>query len=489
MIRNLMASTKLAWSVALIVVAISTAAGVFLWKRVIMAPWDEEFAYTKGLQAVVYSFPYVLNSSLRYVWSQPAKEGERITGPVDAVNQFWHSPELATAKYRDGGGPNNDTLYSTAWVFADKEPMVISVPDIGTVPGTDKPRYFSLHIGAFDSDNIGYIGTRTTGNQAGHYAIIPKGWNGKLPDNVKQVGESPTPWFLIVGRTMVNGPDDVPAVAALMKQYKMRTLSDFISGVDRRPPAPPIPPAPHYLKEQTQLLSQFWSIANAAMTENPPNAIDKRLVDAFAEIEVGPGRDLSKLSDGMRRGLERAALRGLPMLREVNKSDYEKKVINGWKYPPTYYGRAGAQGAFLTRAALQSLGGIIVHDPEEAVYVIGSRDAAGDRLDGSSNYRITFPKGKLPPAKSFWSVTLYDDTLNLVENSIDRYSLGDRTPGLVFNDDGSMSFYIGYAPPKNGPQSNWLPAPKGQFFLVMRIYIPGQEVVEQRWEPPGIEKL
>jgi len=85
-------------------------------------------------------------------------------------------------------------------------------------------------------------------------------------------------------------------------------------------------------------------------------------------------------------------------------------------------------------------------------------------------------------------VTLYDDTLNLVENSIDRYSLGDRTPGLVFNDDGSMSFYIGHAPPKNGPQSNWLPAPKGQFFLVMRIYIPGQEVVEQRWVPPAMEK-
>lgn len=484
-----MSSTKLAWSVALIVVTISTAAGFFVWKRVIKAPWDEEYAYTKGMQAAIYAFPYVLNSSLRYVWSQPAKAGERISAPVDSVNQFFLSPELGTAKYRDGGGANNDTAYSVAWAFADKEPLVISVPDIGAIPGTDKPRYFSFEIAGFDSDNFAYIGTRTTGNQAGHYAIIPKGWNGKLPANVKQVGESPTPWFLIIGRTMVLGPDDFPAVAGLMKQYKLRTLGDFMSGVDRRPPAPPVAPAPHYMKERTQLLTQFWSIANAAMTENPPSAADQRLVGTFADIEVGPGRDLSKLSDGMRRGLERAALRGLLMLPEVNASNYEKKVVNGWKYPPPYYGRAGAKGAFLTRAALQSLGGIIVHDPEEAVYLIGNSDSAGDRLEGSSNYRITFPKGKLPPADAFWSLTMYDRTNNLVENSIDRYALGDRTPGLALNDDGSLTFYVGHAPPKNGPQSNWLPAPKDGFHMVLRIYIPSQEVVQQRWEPPAIEKL
>lgn len=472
-------------TVALVVTGI-VATGTWVWKRYLHAPWDEEHAYTKGLQAVVYAFPYVLNSSVRWAWAQPQKEGEPITAPTDAINHFFNSPRLTGADYRDGGTPNNDTAYSTTWAYVDKEPLVISVPDIGNLPGTNKPRYYSFELAGFDSDNFAYIGTRTTGNGAGHYAIAPKGWKGQLPANVKLLAEAPTPWFLILGRTLVMSDADFPAVAALMKQYDLRTLSDFKSGLHRRPPAPPLTPVPHYKKEQLALLGQFWSIANAALTANPPGESDARLMRFFRDIEVGPGRDHSRLGEGMLRGLDRAVLRGLTMLPEVNQTSFGTKLVNGWKYPPADYGRAGVRGAWLTRASMQSLGGIVANDPQEAVYIVAHTDAGGELLQGQSTYRIDFAKGQIPPVQAFWSMTMYDNTNNLVANPLNRYSLGDRSPGLTYNADGSLSLYVGHTPPSGVAQSNWLPAPDGEFYLVLRAYLPAESIVDQHWVPPPV---
>lgn len=483
-----MSSSKVAWSVVGLLVIGAGIAGGVVWTRFIHAPWEDDYAYTKGVQAAVYAFPYVLNSSVRWAWSQPQHQDERTKAPSDAVNRFWNSPNLANAKYRDGGTPNNDTAYSVAWAYVDKEPLVVSVPEIGNIPGTERPRYYSFEIAGFDSDNFAYIGTRATGNRTGHYAIAPKGWSGRLPANVRLLAEAPTPWFLILGRTLVTGPEDFPAVADIMGQYRLRTLSDFENKIDRRPPAPALTPVPHYKTEKVELLRQFWRLANTAMTENPPAARDERLVQFFGDIEVGPGRDVTRLSERMQRGLDRAALRGLAMLPEVNQSSYGTRIVNGWKYPPTNYGRAGVNGAFLTRAALQSLGGIVANDPDEAVYIVAHTDQAGRLLNGEANYRITFPAGKTPPVKAFWSMSIYDNTNNLVENSIDRYSLGDRTPGLVTASDGSLSLLVSHAPPPNDQRSNWLPAPKGEFYLVLRAYLPGGALIQQSWEPPAVTR-
>ncbi|MBK9522026.1 MAG: DUF1254 domain-containing protein [Rhodocyclaceae bacterium] len=476
-----------AWTLAALFAVGIAGAGTYVWKRYIHAPWDEEYAYTKGVQAVVYSFPYVLNSSVRWAWSQPQKQGERVTAPTDAINNFFHSPRLTGADYRDGGTPNNDTVYSTTWAYVDKEPLVIGVPEIGNLPSSDKPRYYSFEISSFDSDNFAYIGTRTTGNKAGHYAIAPKGWKGKLPEGVTLLAEAPTPWFLILGRTLVTDQEDFPVVSKLIHQYTLSTLSDWQSKQTRRPPAPPLTPVPHYKSEQLTLLKQFWSIANAAMTANPPHARDERLMRFFSDIEVGPGKDVTKLSEGMQRGLDRAAMRGLMLLPEVNKTSYGTKLVNGWKYPPRVYGHAGLDGSFLTRAAMQSLGGIVANDAEEAVYIVAHTDGKGQLLDGSRNYQITFTKDKIPPVKAFWSMTIYDDTNNLVRNSLDRYSLGDRTSGMKYNSDGSLTLHISHKLPSEDVKANWLPAPEGEFYLVLRAYLPDEAIINQEWAPPSLE--
>jgi hypothetical protein len=188
----------------------------------------------------------------------------------------------------------------------------------------------------------------------------------------------------------------------------------------------------------------------------------------------------------MTRGLDRAALRGLTMLPEVNKSSFGTKKVNGWKYPPMNYGRAGVNGSWLTRASIQSLGGIVANDPEEAVYIVAHTDAQGELLNGERRYTISFAEGQMPPVNAFWSMSLYDSTNNLVENSINRYSLGDRSPGLVVSKDGKLILHISREPPADELRNNWLPAPKDEFYLVLRAYLPGKELVDQTWEPPAI---
>ncbi len=475
---------------ALLVLVIAWgAASVYVWKSFVRPPWEEEYAYSKGMQAAIYAFPYVLNSSLRWAWSQPADVVDNSSAPSDAINHFFHTAHLTDASYRDGGSPNNDTAYSVTWAYVKDEPLILQVPEIGVIPGSEKLRYYSFELAGFNSDNFAYVGTRATGNGAGNYAIVPPGWQGELPAGVTRLAETPTPWFLIVGRTLVASPEDLPAVSQLIQGYRLVSLSDWGSATPKRPYAPKLAPVPHYKKDKLELLEQFWSLANQAMSENPPAAADARLMTVFGDIEVGPGRDLSRLTPGLQAGLQRASLRALMLLPEVHKSNYGTKLVNGWKYPPADLGRSGLQGQFLTRAVLQSLGGIVANDPDEAVYLVATRTVDGELLNGEHSYRITFGKDNLPPVQSFWSMTLYDSTNNLAANPLNRYSLGDRNPDLKYAEDGSLSFYVGHEPPADELQSNWLPAPDDEFYLLLRTYLPGPAIVEQSWQPPEIELL
>ena len=464
-------------------------ASVFVWKKFISPPWEEEYAYTKGMQAATYAFPYVLNSSLRWAWSQPKEVVNSDTVPSDAVNNFFHAKRLMTADYRDGATPNNDTAYSFTWAYVGNDPLILSVPEIGTVPGSDKPRYYSFQFVGFDSDNFAYVGTRTTGNQAGNYAVVPKGWQGTLPAGVTLLAETPTPWFMILGRTLVLDVEDFPAVSQLINKYQLISLSDWGSATPKRPYAPKLEPVPHYKKDKLGLATQFWDIANKAMTENPPAAVDARLMTFFQDINVGPGRDTKALSEGMQAGLARASLRTLMLLPEVNKSPYGTTLVNGWKYPPKNFGRTGPDGQHLLRAALQSYAAVLVNDPEENIYLPAWRDVNGTLFNGKTSYKMTFAKGNTPPVNAFWSLTMYDDTNNLARNEINRYSLGDRTPGLKYAEDGSLTLYIGEDKPADELLSNWLPAPPGDFYLVIRAYFPKPALFQQTWQPPIVEPV
>jgi hypothetical protein len=151
-------------------------------------------------------FPYVYLPSIRWSWVTVPKPAGGST-PYAPLNHFHNMRNLTDASFRDGGTPNNDTLYSTAWVDISKEPVILSHPEMGD-------RYFTFQLACMDDDNFAFVGKRTTGCKAGNFAIVSSDWTGKLPEDVTALPPSRTPSILIIGRTLVDGPADVPTANA-----------------------------------------------------------------------------------------------------------------------------------------------------------------------------------------------------------------------------------------------------------------------------------
>ena len=438
--------------------------------------WQEQYAYTLGVQAYVFGSPYVYLSSLRWSWvTQPPKAGA--FKPYAPLNHFFTGHDLPDASYRGGGSPNNDTLYSIAWVDVTKEPVILSHPEMGD-------RYFTFEMAGIESDNFAYVGTRTTGESAGSFAIIGPHWKGELPKGVKALPPSLTNSVLIFGRTFVADQADVPAVNALQDQYSLIPLSlwgkkDAVLPESRDVWKP--------FDTKTDPLAE-WKTMNRAMTENPPEQRLAKLVELFGKIGVGPGQDIDKLDESSKRGLARAAVDGKALLNEAIRSGDLGKRVNGWNIPPSDIGSGGLSDDFLTRSTLQNLGGIITNEPAEAVYFNTTLDSKGQTLDGAKRYSLHFLPGQLPQVKAFWSITMYDLTYNLVPNPKDRYALRDRSPDLKYDTDGGLTLYIQSESPGQDKEANWLPSPKsGPFFVVLRTYLPGAKIIEQKWAPPALE--
>src|ERR1051325_1256225 len=189
--------------------------------------WEEQYAYTLGMQAYVYGFPWVYLSFLRWLWTtaggKALQKAQGLTLPWAPINTFFTSPNLASPKTATGGSPNCDTLYSVAWLDVKEEPIVISVPEV-----TD--RFYCLEMACIDSDNFAYVGTHVTGTAAANYLIAGPGWDGEAPRDVLDVlPRSRTPTILIMGRTQVlnNTPGDLDAANAIQNQYKLTPLSSW----------------------------------------------------------------------------------------------------------------------------------------------------------------------------------------------------------------------------------------------------------------------
>jgi hypothetical protein len=430
--------------------------------------WRGEYASALGTMALVYGFPYVYNARIRHKWVTAPVDPQHV--PYSAVNEFWHAPGVIDASFRDGGCPNNDTLYSVAWVDLTAEPIVLSHPDMGD-------RDFSFELSSAASDNFDYVGQRTTGSATGDFLIAGPGWSGAVPHGLTPIAPSPTPWILCLGRTLVDGAEDLEAAHALMSGYRLTPLSawgdpDF-SPAGRRDVLAPI--------EASEDPLGPWKALNAMPAENPPPPEHAVLLRQFAEIGIGPGLDPEAQPAAVKAGLGRALATGMQLLPAQFLSGEWARAINGWRYPPPEEGRFGDD--FLRRAADQSLAGIVANDPAEAVYLVNRSDADGGALTSDGRYQLRFAADDMPPVDSFWSLTMYAADMNLVPNPVDRYAVGDRTPGLVREPDGALSITIQAEAPEG--DANWLPCPaEGTWFVILRLYRPRPRVLEATWRCP-----
>jgi len=439
-------------------------------------------AETKAIaeEAFIYGLPIVMNYAVMQEFAVDRNSGQ-FKAPF---NTIWNDAAVFTYKDTAVVTPNSDTPYSMVWLDLRAEPMVISVP---AVP---KQRYYSVQLVDGNAYNYGYIGTRATGPDAGDYLVVGPDWKGEKPAGIREVFQSTTPFSLTIFRTQLFNPDDMPNVVKVQAGYKVQPLSAFLNQ-----PAPAAAPKIDFLPATTEgIKDNFYAYLDAALEFVPDTAENKDVHARLASIGIGPGKtfDFKELSLEHKAAVLLAMKEGDDKVTKYLASGL--KNINGWKIGALFGDSAFYNGDWLKRAAAAK-GGIYGNDGLEAMYPMTRTDATGETLDASKhNYTITFPAGQLPPVNSFWSVTMYDGkTQFLVKNPINRYLINSpMLPDMKKNADGSLTLYIQKDSPGKDKESNWLPAPNDEIYLVMRLYWPKTEAPSilpagaGSWQPPGI---
>jgi hypothetical protein len=380
--------------------------------------------------------------------------------------------------------PNSDTPYSFLFLDLRAEPVVLCVPEIA------KDRYYSVMLTSQYTFNFGYIGSRATGNGAGCYAVAGPGWKGATPAGVKKVFTSETEFALATYRTQLFNTADIDNVKAIQAKYEAKPLSAFL-GKPALAAAPAIDwPKIDAATEKKDVLSYLPFLLQFAPPIGPA-AVEVPLRQKFARIGIEADKQFPtvKLTDADKAAVAEAAKAAATAIKA--KIETMGKLVNGWTVVNSGIGdRALYDGDWTQRAAV-AVAGILANDPAEAVYPITRKDGNGQPLDGSKhNYTLTFPADAFPPVNAFWSVTMYDGkTQLLIKNSIDRYLINSpMLPDLKKNADGSLTVYIQRDEPTDPVQkANWLPAPDGPIYIVMRLYWPKEATLNGKWQPPGIK--
>lgn len=458
-----------------------TAAAKEEKKAGVSAPSIEEVEQIAE-EGFVYGLPLVMAYTASYeFWVD--KSSSQYKGPF---NEIFNERRVFSPKDTAVITPNSDTPYSFACLDLRAEPWVVSVP---AVP---RERYYSVMLCDWNTFNFGYIGTRATGTDAGDYLIAGPDWKGAAPAGIKKVIPATTQFAITLFRTQLFGPEDMPEVVKVQDGYKVQSLSSYA-----KTPAPPPAPALDFPKASAELAkSEFFDFLDFVLALAPAGPEEKKIRDKLARIGIGPGKsfhfkDLS---------LEHKAAVGLGM--KAGEKKVEEKVatigkrINGWQVGAAFGDRAFYHGDWLLRAAAAKAG-IFGNDAAEAMYPMTRWLADGEELDGSKhNYTLTFPAGQMPPVNAFWSVTMYDGkTQLLIDNPLNRYLINSpMLPHMKKNDDGSLTLYIQKDRPGADKEANWLPAPNGPIYMVMRLYWPKAEAPsvlppgEGTWAPPAIQK-
>ncbi|MCP4619228.1 MAG: DUF1254 domain-containing protein, partial [Bradyrhizobium sp.] len=424
--------------------------------------------------AYIYGYPLVTMEYTRRIMTNEAQpKGNR--GPM---GQFIKARQYPDASFRDVTAPNADTLYTTAWIDVGKEPWVVSIPDM-------KDRYFLFPMLDGWTNVFQVPGKRTTGTGAQTYAITGPGWSGSLPAGVKEY-KSPTNMVWILGRIYCTGtPEDYAAVHAVQDQCKLVPLSSY--GKPYTPPEGKVDASIDMktaVREQVNRLDTiaYFTLLAQLMKANPPAAADAPALARFAQIGLVPGKDFDPgklLNADFAKRVPQVSFDRILLQFKVNK---DIKDVNGWGYTT----KTGLYGTdYLMRAFVTAIG-LGANRPQDAVYPSSQKDGEGRAYDGANKYVLRFPKGQLPPARGFWSLTMYDSSYFFVANPINRYSISARQD-LKKNPDGSVDLYIQKDSPGADKESNWLPAPAGKFQLMLRLYWPNENdpsIINGSWKPP-----
>jgi hypothetical protein len=472
-----------------------------------------------GVDAYIYGYPLVTMEMTRRMMTNV----EKPKGTRAPMGQLVRMRTYPTAAFKDVTAPNADTLYTTGWMDVGREPWVLTIPDV-------KDRYYLMPMLDAWTEVFQAPGKRTTGTQAQKYLITGPGWKGKVPEGMNQY-QSPTSLVWLLGRIYCTGtPEDYKAVHAIQDQVSIVPLSAY--GKPYTPPPGKVDPeidmhiavrdqvhkldAVAYFNLLTKLLKDnppvtgdaamaarmkqagennppatadapmAPSLKQVAKSSNPPVTVDEPMVARMKQIGIVPGMtfDISKLDPAVIHAIE-----DVPKAAQEKIMGHFKKagvLENGW----TFSTRTGIYGTdYLQRAFITAIG-LGANRPQDAVYPTSESDADGKPYEGVNQYIMHFSEGQMPPVNAFWSLTMYNAHYFFVDNPLNRYTLGSRN-NFTFNADGSVDLYIQADSPGPDKEANWLPAPKGRFVLMLRLYWPKEtfpSIIDGTWKIPTVVK-
>lgn len=431
-------------------------------------------------QGYIYGLPLVMHYAITYAYAVDRDSGQ-YKAPFNAIR---NGTRVFTYKDTAVITPNSDTPYSFACLDLRAEPMVLSVPRV------PEGRYFSVQLIDANTFNFGYIGSRTTGNGGGSFLVAGPDWQGTPPQGMR-VFHASTQFAMAMYRTQLFNPADMKNVTNIQAGYLVRPLSAFLGKTP--PPSLPLPRFPRI--GERYLTPEFFDHLAFALQFAPAGPEEKDIRARLERLGVRAGKPFRL--DALPQNEQAAILRGMrkgeaQLDAIINRPGVR---VNGWKIGSPFGDRAFFNGNWLLRA-IGAKAGIYGNDAAEAVYPMTRTLADGTPIDGSRhNYKITIPAGGYPPVRAFWSITMYDGVSQLlIKNPINRYLINDSMlPGMRKNPDGSLTILIQRRSPGAALESNWLPAPNGPAYLVMRLYWPRTEqpsvlpLGKGTWQPPMIE--
>lgn len=426
--------------------------------------------------AYIYGYPVLDHYRIQHSYFVDRDHAE-YKGPW---NQVHNTARVYTPEDRALQSPNSDTPYSFIGADLRAEPLVITMPPV------EVGRYYSAQFVDAYTHNFAFVGSRTTGNGGGHFLLAGPRWQGETPQGITAVIRSETELAYVMLRTQLVGPQDMNNVRRVQAGYRAQTLSAFM-GRPTPPAAPVIDFPPPLTASEMRKPGEFFKQLNLLLQFAPLHPSEQALRQRLARLGIGPGQhfDAQGLAPEQRSAIEVGIADAWQMLTGLDRQLAAGEITSG----DLFGSRERLQNNYLYRMR-GAIGGIYGMDREEALYPVYYTDATGRKLDGSQHrYALRFPPGQLPPARAFWSLTLYElPSRTLSRNPINRYLINSPMLGDLQRDaDGGITLYVQHDSPGKDKEPNWLPAPAGAFFVALRLYWPESEALSGQWKRPALQ--
>ena len=436
-------------------------------------------------EAYIYGFPLIMNYKTLYV-NAIDKNSSDYKGDI---NQLSCDARLYTPEDKAIVTPNSDTPYCMFWSDVRDEPVVFSVPEV------DAKRYYSFQFIDLYTHNFAYLGSLTKGNKAGKYLVALESWDGEIPKDITDVFRCETGIFFTIVRTQLIDANDLNNVKNLQDQYQLQTLNEYLGKTSVKKEHNDAFPT---WVEGAQFSEASFEYLDAMLKLIDPIEKEKPLIEKFNRLRLGTkeGFDIGNFDQETQEAIKQGIKDGFAEMESFIKANSTDPLGSAKIFGTRAYLEKSAKdnynldNMYIVRAVGAHLG-IYGNSASEAIYPAFLIDADGNPMDASkSKYTLTFAPNQLPPVKSFWSLTMYDGkTQLLVDNPLDKYLVNSAMEdAFVRNKDGSVTLYVQNESPGKKLEANWLPAPSGPFYCIMRLYGPTDAVLQGRWVSPEMVK-